>query len=42
MRLVNGISVFMAELMHDPGNAIMVAFGEAGSDGSFESGRVVC
>jgi hypothetical protein len=42
VRLVDSISVFMAELVHDPGNAIMVAFGEAGPDGSFEPGRVVC
>ena len=32
----------MAELVHDSGDAIVVAFGEAGSNGSFESGRVVC
>jgi len=39
--LVNGISVLMAKLMHDPGNAIMVAFGEAGSNGSFKPGEIV-
>jgi hypothetical protein len=42
MRLVNGVGVFMAKLVYDPGNAIVVAFGEAGSDSRFESGRVVC
>jgi hypothetical protein len=32
----------MAKLVHDSGNAVMVSFGETGSDGGFESGDIVC
>lgn len=36
MRLVHGIGVVMAELVHDLGNPVMVAFGESSSDSAFE------
>jgi hypothetical protein len=31
----------MAELMDDFGDAVMVAFGERGSDGGFEAARIL-
>lgn len=36
MWLVHGVCIVMAELVDDLGYAIMVAFGESGSDGGFE------
>jgi hypothetical protein len=41
MRLVNGISIVMAELMHNFGDSVMVAFGEGGPDGCFKTVNVL-
>lgn len=36
-----GVGVVVTELMHDFGNAVMVAFGEGGSYGGFEAARIL-
>ena len=41
MWLMYGVGVVVAELMHDFGDAVMVAFGEGGSDGGFKAVRIL-
>lgn len=41
MWLVYGVGVVVAELMHDFGDAVMVALGEGGSDGGFEAVKIL-
>jgi hypothetical protein len=41
MWLMYGVCVVVTELMHDFGDAVMVAFGKGGSDGGFETVKVL-